>query len=248
MADNHTSAQTPSSQISLDDKAFAFWHSTQESWKRNQNVWMVVLAIAVCAAAVFGFRTWRQHASQDAAHRLYGKAIAYLDNNKSDSATAILQKVLAGYSGLEAAKAALQLGHDRYLAQDWSGALAKYTRAKDDAAGYPLVDAAARRGMAASLIQLGRYPEADKLLTGILSSYQKLTGDPASRATEQEPQDVVPALEQVMWQLVLLREKQGKLPDAASLAEKIVRLYPGTQETDQARMWLALNGKTTDLR
>jgi tetratricopeptide (TPR) repeat protein len=248
MAENQKTAPASASELSVEDKAFALWHSAQESWKKNQGLWMVVLVAVVCAAAAAGFHTWKKRDSLQAAHRLYGKAIAYSDNGKMDSATAILNKVLAGYSGPEAAKAALELGHTRYLASDWAGALAKYQRAKDDASGYPLLDAAARRGVAASLIELGRFAEAQKTLEGILSSYQKLTGDPAARSTEEEPQDVVPGLEQVMWQLILVLDKQGKAAEAAPLAEKLVRLYPGSQEVGQAKFWLAYQGKVSEVR
>ena len=247
MADNPKTTPTSESALSVEERASVFWNTAEESWRKNQSTWLVVLAIVACALAAWGFRTWKQRDSREAAHRLYGKAIVYLENGRTDSATALLQKVLASYSGPEASKAALQLGHDRYMMRDWSGALSKYIRAKEDAAGYPLLDASARRGIAASQVELGRFADADATLQGILSSYQKLTGDPSARAREEEPQDQVPALEQVMWQQVLVREKLGRAADAVAVAQKILRLYPQTGTADEARAWLALNGKAPEI-
>ena len=248
MADNQKPVTTPEPAMSFEEKALGFWYTAQENWKKNQTTWFVALAIVVCALSAWGFHAWKQREARVVSHRLYGKAIAYLDNDKFDSATAILNKVVADYSGPEAAKAALQLGRDQYAVRNWDGALAKYRRAKEDGAGYPLLDASGRRGIAACLIELGKYPEAEVELSGLLSSYQKLTGDPSARSREEEPQDVVPALFQAMWQLVLVREKLGKVDAAIPVAEKLIRLYPDVPESNSAKAWLALNGKVTEVR
>ena len=85
-------------------------------------------------------------------------------------------------------------------------------------------------------------------MAGLLSSYQKLTGDPSARSRQEEPQDVVPSLFQPMWQLVLVREKLGKIDAAIPVAEKLVRLYPDVPESNNAKVWLAQNGKVSELR
>jgi predicted negative regulator of RcsB-dependent stress response len=243
MPDNRNTPSHSASGLSVEDKAFGIWYEVQESWKRSQNTWLTVATVVACALAAWGVWTWKQRDSSEAAHRLYGKAIVYRDNNRQDSARILLEKVVSGYTGPEAAKAALQLGYDRFQERNWAAALAKYQRAKDDGSGYPLLEGGARRGVAACYIEQGKYALAETELQGILSSYQKLTGDPAQRAKETEPQDQLPGLDQVMWQLVLVREKLSKIDQAAPVAQDLLKLYPGSPDADHARIWLALNGK-----
>ena len=50
------------------------------------------------------------------------------------------------------------------------------------------------------------YAEAETALKSQLGSFQRMTGSAEARATETEPQDLVPGLSQAMWQLVLVQE------------------------------------------
>ena len=242
MADNRTPTPIPAPELSFEDKAIGLWLTARDSWKRSQGTWLTVATILACAMAAWSVWTWKHRDSREVAHRLYGRAIVYRDNGRVDSARILLEKVVSGYSGIEAAKAALQLGHDRFAERDWAAAMAKYQRAKEDGSGYPLLEGGARRGIAAVFIEQQKYAEAETELKGILSAYQKLTGDPADRSREEEPQDLVPTLYQVMWQLVLVREKLSKTAEAVPVAQAILKLYPGSPESNQARIWLALNG------
>lgn len=246
MADNRTPPPNPAPVLSVEDKAVGLWFAAKDSWKRSQGTWLTVATIIACALAAWGAWTWKHRDSREVAHRLYGRAIVFRDNGRTDSSRILLEKVVSGYSGIEASKAALQLGHDRFGERDWAGALVKYRRAKEDGSGFPLLEGGARRGIAAVLIEQQKYQQAEVELKGILSDYQKLTGDPASRAREDEPQDLVPGLYQVMWQLVLVREKLSKTAEAAAVAQAIIKLYPGSPESNQARIWLALNGKVPE--
>ncbi len=246
MADNRTPTPIPAPELSVEDKAIGLWFSAKDSWKRSQGSWLTVATILACAMAAWSVWTWKHRDSREVAHRLYGKAIVYRDNGRVDSARILLEKVVVGYSGIEASKAALQLGHDRFAEHDWASALAKYQRAKEDGSGYPLLEGGARRGISAVLIEQKKYTEAEAELKGILSSYQKLTGDPADRSSEEEAQDLVPGLYQVMWQLVLVRQQLSKIPEAIPVAQAIIKLYPGSPESNQARIWLALNGKAPE--
>ena len=242
MADNSNLPPNPVPELSFEDKSIGLWLAARESWKRSQGTWLTVVTILACALAAWSVWNWKHKDSREVAHRLYGRAIVYRDNGRVDSARILLEKVVTGYSGIEAAKAALQLGQDRFAERDWAGAMVKYQRAKEDGTGYPLLEGGARRGIAAVLIEQKKYPEAEAELKGILSSYQKLTGDPSDRSREEEAQDLVPTLYQVMWQLVLVREKLSKTTEAVPVAQAIIKLYPGSPESNQARIWLALNG------
>ncbi|HXP89723.1 MAG TPA: tetratricopeptide repeat protein [Fibrobacteria bacterium] len=243
MPDKRTPSPMPPPELSFEEKAMAAWVRASESWKRSQGTWLTAATIVACALAAWSVWSWKQRDSREVAHRLYGRAMVFRDNGRPDSAKAILEKVVEGYSGIEASKAALQLGHDLFEQRDWAGSLAKYQRAREDGSGYPLLEGGARRGIAACYIEQGKYAQAESELEGILSSYQKLTGDAADRAKETEPQDLVPSLYQVMWQLVLVREKLSRSADAVQVAQALVKLYPGSPESDQAKIWLALNGK-----
>jgi predicted negative regulator of RcsB-dependent stress response len=242
MPDNRNTQSTPATGLSVEDKALGLWYDLRASWKRNQNTWLTVATVVACALAAWGVWAWKQRDSSEAAHRLYGKAIVYRDNNRMDSARILLEKVVSGYTGPEAAKAALQLGSDLYNQRNWTGAMAKYQRAKEDGSGYPLLEGGARRGVAACEIELGKYSQAETELQGILSSYQKLNGAPEARATETEPQDLIPGLDQVMWQLVLVQEKISKTDKAVPVAQALLKLYPTSGNADFVRAWLALNG------
>lgn len=243
MPDNRNTPSTPASHLSVEDKAFGLWYELRGSWKRSQNTWLTLATVVACALAAWGVWTWKQRDSSETAHRLYGRAIVYMDNNRQDSAHILLERVVNGYSGPEAAKAALQLGHDLYLQKNWAGALAKFSRAKEDGAGYPLLEGGARRGIAACYIEQQKYAQAETELKSIIGSYQKLTGDASKRAQDLEPQDPIPGLYQVMWQLVLVSDKLSKTEQAVATAQSILKLYPGTPESDNARIWLALNGR-----
>lgn len=243
MPDKRTPTPMPPPELSFEEKAMGVWVRASESWKRSQGTWLTAATIVACALAAWSVWSWKQRDSREIAHRLYGRAMVFRDNGRPDSAKAILEKVVEGYAGIEASKAALQLGHDLYEQRDWAGALAKYQRAREDGSGYPLLEGGARRGIAASYIEQGKYSQAESELEGILSSYQKLTGDAADRAEETESQDLLPNLYQVMWQLVLVRDKLSRTADAIQVAQALVKLYPGSPESDQAKIWLALNGK-----
>lgn len=243
MADNR---QTPTNEIpaaSVEDRAVEFWYSLADSWKKNQGTWLTALVVVACAAGAWSLWTWRAHASQEQAHRLVGRAYVNIDNGRNDSAMAIFEKVLTDYSGMEVAKAALQLGDFHYAKADYVMALAKFERARQEGRGLPLLEGGALRGVAACQIQLKKYPEAETALKSLLASCQKLTGSAEARATENEPQDLVPGLSQAMWQLVLVQEKLGRNEDAARNAEKLRKLYPASREAGEAIRWLAMNGK-----
>lgn len=243
MAEN---GQTPSNETpsaSVEDRAVEFWYSLLDSWKKNQGTWLTAFVVVVCAAAAWSVWTWRSHASQGQSHRLVGLAYVNMDNGRPDSAVALFEKVLTDFSGMEAAKAALQLGDYYYAKFDYTKSLAKFERARQEGKGLPLLEGGALRGVAASLIQLKKYPEAETNLKQLLGSFQRLTGSAEDRAKQTEPQDLVPGLGQAMWQLVLVQEKLGKQDDAIRNAEALRRLYPASPEANEALRWLSLAGK-----
>ena len=97
--------------------------------------------------------------------------------------------------------------------------------------------------MAASQIQLKNYPQAELSLKSLLGAFQKVTGSAVARASETEPQDLVPGLSQAMWQLVLVQEKLGHMDDALRTAQALRKLYPSSPESVECARWLSLAGK-----
>jgi tetratricopeptide (TPR) repeat protein len=243
MAEN---GQNPLNEIpaaSVEDRAVAFWYSLVDSWKKNQGTWLTAIVVVSCAAAAWGFWSWRSHESQQKAHRLNGLAYINKENGRGDSARALFEKVLADFSGMEVSKAALQLGDYHYSTSDFETSLTKYERARVEGKGFPLLEGGALRGVAACQIQLKKYPEAEATLKALLGSYQRRTGSAEARAKETEPQDLVPGLSQAMWQLVLVQEQLGKLDEAARNAASLQRLYPASKEAGEAIRWTALHPK-----
>lgn len=242
MADQRPVSTNPSSRPEL-SLSLGFWDKALENWKKNQTTWLTAIAVVVCVAAVVAVQTWKKRDSQESANRTLGRAMVYASNNHADSARILFQKVLTSRVGLASAKAGLFLGQIDYSAGQFDKALVSYQGAKAEGKGFPLVEGAAFRGVAASYIQLKKYAEADAELTALLSKYQKLTGDAESRAKEEEPQDLVPGLSQAMWQKVLVQEKLNRIDEASKVAARLLALYPKTPEAGQARIWLAMSGK-----
>ncbi len=243
MADKRMTPQNEIPTLTVEDRAVEFWYSLVDSWKKSQGAWLTAFVVIACAAAAWSFWTWRTNSSQQQAHRIVGRAYINLDNGRNDSAIALFEKVLAGYSGMEVSKAALQLGDVHFAKSEYAVALTKFERARQEGKGYPLLEGGALRGVAACQIQLKKYSEAESALKSLLGSFQRVTGSAQERSTENEPQDQVPGLSQAMWQLVLVQEKLGRLDDASKNAVSLRKLYPTSREATEAQRWLSLSGK-----
>lgn len=239
MADNRPTPET-ATKPSLELKTLGMWYNAQESWKKNQGLILTLLAVIACTAGALAFYKWKKNDSQHLAHEQVGRALVMLANQRTDSGKALLERVVAGHSGLEASKAALLLADAHFTAGERDKALEKYRSAALDGKGYPILEAGGRRGIAACLIEQKKYPEALTELRGIRSSFQRRTGNAEDRAKETEPQDLVPGLSSVAWQEVLVLEKLSKLEEASKVALEIQSLYPGSSEAMQAKSWLAL--------
>lgn len=239
MADNRPTPET-ATKPSLELQTLGLWYNAQESWKKNQGLVLTILAVAACAVGAISFYKWKKNESQRAAHEQLGRALVMLANQRTDSGKAVLERVAAGHSGLEAAKAALLLADAHFTASEFEKALEKYRIAVQEGKGFPILEAGGRRGVAASLIEQKKYAEALAELRGVRSAFQRRTGNAEARAKETEPQDLVPGLASVAWQEVLVLEKLTRLEEAAKVASEIQILYPGTPEASQAKSWLAL--------
>ncbi|HNY30817.1 MAG TPA: tetratricopeptide repeat protein [Fibrobacteria bacterium] len=239
MADNRPTPET-ASKPSLELQSLGLWYNAQESWKKNQGLILTVLVVLACAAAALGFYRWKKGDSQRTAHEQVGRALVMIANQRTDSGKALLERVVAGHSGLEAAKAAILLADAHFAAGEWDKAFSMYRSAAQDGKGFPLLEAGGRRGVAACLIEQKKYPEALTELRAIRSAFQRRNGNAEQRAKETEPQDLAPGLATVAWQEVLVLEKLSKIEDAAKVASQIQTVYPGTSEAAQARSWLAL--------
>lgn len=239
MPDNRPTPET-AAKPSLELKTIGLWYNVQESWKKNQGLILTVVVLLACTAGAVSFYRWKKSDSQRAAHDQVGLAMVMMANQRTDSAKVILERVVAGHSGLEASKAALLLADAHFTAHEWDKALEKYRSAANDGKGHPLLEAGGRRGVAACLIEQKKYPEALSELRGIQSSFRRRTGDAADRAKETEPQDLTPGLAGIAWQEILVLEKLSRVEEAAKVAVELQRVYPGTSESAQAKTWLAL--------
>lgn len=242
MADKRPSNETaPVAAPSFEEKALEAAYRARDSWRKNQTAWSVVAAVVVCVAGAWGFWAWKTRTAEAEANRILGMGYIHLQNDRADSALQAFDRLGNDHSGLPVAKASLLAGNILHGKNDWKGAEARFRRAIDESQGLALLEGGARRGLAASLIEQGRYEEAAKQLDIVVSKYVHTPIDAAARAKEDAPTDDLPGMSLPMWQLVLVHDKLNHKDEAMKLAERLIRTYPSSEEASEARRWLALN-------
>lgn len=240
MADKRPSNEIVSADPGFEEKALELAYKARDSWRKNQSLWSVALAVVACAAGAWGFWAFKTRSSEAEGARLLGMALVHLGNDRQDSALALFDRVAADHSGLATAKASLLAGNLLLGKSDWKGAEQRFRRALDEAGGLPLLDGGARRGLAASLVEQNRLAEAATELEKVVSSYSHTSVDVQDRETEHAAADDLPAMSLAYWQLVLVQDKLGRKDDARKNAEHLIRAYPTSEEANEARRWLAL--------
>ncbi len=241
MADK-PSQENLSSELPLKDRFLNFWESVQAFVLRNQTASYTVLGLLVAGVVLWGIRAHMVSSALEKARDDMGQAYLYLEQQKNDSAIPYLQKVAKANAGIETAKAALLLG-DIQVSMGQPQQAAKNYEIARSRSSLPLIEGSAMRGLAVCAIDVKDYAKADKLLSEILSKYQRVTGDTKDRGLDKEPRDLLPFLSQVMWQQVLVHSAQGDSKGAQALAGKLIKLYPQTDDAQDARRFLAVDYK-----
>jgi hypothetical protein len=242
MVDKRPSNEIVNTEPTFEMKVFEAVARARDSWRKNQTLWSVALAVAACAAGAWSFWAWKTKDAENEASRILGLGMVHQESERTDSALAAFDRVVADHSGLAASKASLLAGSILMGKADWKGAEQRFRRAIDDANALPLLDGGARRGLAAALIEQGRFEEAAKELQTVVSRYGHISVEVKNRDIETGPSDDLPFIPLTYLQLVLVQDKLGKKADAQKNAEHLIRAYPTSEEANEARRWLALNG------
>lgn len=242
MADKRDANEIVTVDPTFEEKALETFYKARESWQKNQSLWSAVLAIVVCAAGAWGFFAWKARSAEAESTRILGRGLVHLSNDRIDSALSVFQGLAVSHTGLATSKASLLAGNILLTKSDWKGAEASFSVAIKNADGLPLLDGGARRGLAVSLIEQNRFEEAATELEKVVSNYARTPVEIEKREKENAPSDDLPALSQAYWQLVLVQEKLGRKEDARKNAEHLIRAYPTSDEANEARRWLAING------
>ncbi|MEN9353726.1 MAG: hypothetical protein RL318_1051 [Fibrobacterota bacterium] len=228
--------------FSLEDRSVELYHKSVEFFKRNQTATYTVLGLLVAGAVLWVVRGNMVKRASAQAHTEMGQAFSRLDQGKYDSAAIYLEKVAQANAGIESAKAALLLAGIQLGRGQTDKAETNYKIARDKSQGLPVLWAGGQRGLAVCAMNRKNYKDAESLLKDLLSKYQRATGDAKARGLDEDGKDEVPFLSQVMWQLVLVREAQGDLKGAKEQANRLIKVYPGVEDAQEARRFLALNG------
>lgn len=240
MADTRPTNETATTELSFEEKVLEAAFRARDSWRKNQTLWSVVAALAVCAAGAWGFWAWKTRTADLEANRLLGIGYVHLKNDRVDSALGAFERLGNDHSGLPVAKASLLAGNILFKRGDWKNAEARFRRAIEESKGLPLLAGGARKGLGACLIEQARYEEAAKELESVIADYSHAPILSIDREKEGAPVDDLPGMSLPMWQLVLLKEKLNHKDEALKLAERLIRTYPSSEEANEARRWLAL--------
>jgi len=239
MADKQTNENLASG-LPFEERASEAVRRGQDFLRRNQTVAYSVLGLLLAGLALWVVRANMISSAREKARADMGQVYLLLSRNQVDSALPYLEKVAASNADIETAKAAviladIELSKGQFVQAEKNYAVA---RAKSS---LPLIEGTAMRGLAVCAIDRKDYKTAENLLVQVLSKYQRVTGDPKDRGLDKEPKDQLPFLSQVMFQQVLVRDAQGDGKGARETAEKLIKLYPNTDDAQDARRFLALN-------
>lgn len=195
----------------------------------------------LAAALLHFFRDSESRAMADS--KALGPAYLLLSQGRPDSAEAYLKTFTTqSHRDLTLAKAWLLLGKSQYLQGRYAEALTSYGKVDASPRQHPLISSGALHGMAACRMQTGDRKGAAETLEQFVNLYMKRTGDPRDRALGKEPIDLSPAVPNALWKLALCRFALADSAAARSTAQKLVKVYPGTNEAGRAEKLLALLG------
>jgi len=242
MVDKRPSNEIVSTEPTFEMKVFEAVAKGRDSWRKNQALWTVLLAVVACAAGAWSFWAWKTRSAEKEAARVLGLGLVHQEADRVDSALASYDRVAAEHDGLAASKASLLAGSILMGKGDWKGAEQRFRRAIEDGKNLPLLDGGARRGLAAALIEQARYEEAAKELETVVTRYGHTPVEVKDRDAEFGPSDDLAFIPLSYLQLVLVQEKLGKKAEAQKNAEHLIRAYPTSEEANEARRWLALQG------
>ncbi len=187
----------------------------------------VILAIIACVIVAFIYVKSEDAKKIKDDREVLGKALYFLNKQKTDSAEIILKDIIA-QAGLDAsikAKAALLQGNILFEKGEYPAAIEKYTFSVSQSAEKVLIKSAAEHGLAATYIQQKEYAKAVESLNAYITAYGRKTAA-IQKAGEETPEtDLVVDIPDALWKLAL-SQKELKNSDAAKAAcQKIIDLY-----------------------
>jgi len=238
MADKQTNENLASG-LPFEERAAEAVRRGQDFLRRNQTVAYSVLGLLLAGLALWVIRANMISSAREKARADMGQVYMLLSRNQVDSAVPYLEKVAASNADIETAKAAVILA-DIELSKGQFDKAEKNYRIARSKSSLPLIEGAALRGLAVCAIDRKDYKTAENLLSQVLSKYQRVTGDPKARGLGNEPKDQLPFLSQVMLQQILVRDAQGDANGARGIAEKLIKLYPESEDAQEARRFLVV--------
>jgi TolA-binding protein len=156
-----------------------------------------------------------------------------------DSAEFFLKSFVDGsHKQIVLSKAYLLLGNAQYSQQKYQEAIDSYQMVKGSPDKHSLLTSGALHGLAASYMQLKEYPKAIELLEEFVDTYMKRTGSLEDRSSNREPQDLSPAVPNVLWKLALCYKFIDQPEKAKLMCQKLVNTYKDTDEAAKAERLL----------
>lgn len=232
--ENSQNTSTPPSGLSFTEYA-------EEMWIRYAR--QIVIAAVVIVVAIAAWFAWKSVSAraEEADNKKLGAIYVLLREENLPAAEEALTGFIAGNpSGLAADKANLFLGKTYYLQQRYDEAISAYGAVGKRGKDVALLHAGALHGLAAAHMQKGEYTQAVEALNDLIDGYATRTGAPEEKLVGQEVVDLAPNIPNALWKLVLCQRELGETDDAKANAERLVRVYPGSREAQDAEKLLAI--------
>lgn len=211
----------------------------KEFFQRHSTKFLAVAVLIV--VAIFGFSQHNQHKKLQATqfNEVMGRAYNFVYENKADSATVVLNEIIAQASGLNLAKASLLLGNIKFQAEDFAAAQTLYQQSIKAAGKSDLIVTAAEHGLATVAMEQKDYATAAKLLENFVRKYSRRSGNLQERYNETEKADLSVMVPDALWKLTLCYNELQNSAQAKAKAEQLVKVYGDSRQATNARKFLA---------
>jgi TolA-binding protein len=210
------------------------WIASKPVSKLGQRAGIALLVVAIIVSAIL----YQRKSSGEKVYKrnkLLGPAYIYFSENKLDSAEQFLEFFVSEpHAQLVQSKAFLLLGQSKYFLKKYNDALDAYQKVKGSSVKQSLLTSGALHGMGACYMQIREYHKAIEVLEEFAGNYMRRTGNLQERSAGKEPQDLSPAVPNVLWKLALCYKQVNELEKAKITCEKLTRIYGDTEEAAKA--------------
>ena len=206
--------------------------------RTNQLIAVAAVVLAVALGAFYAVEGVRSKADKDAA--ALGEALAAREAGNFADEKAELEKFLATNpsTALVRAKAELLLANIHYLERDFAAAETAFRASAKDAGSVDMIAAAARHGLASTLMQKGDWAAAAAEWESFVSSYGRRSGTAREQAAGKESFDDVALVPDALLKLAFVRLETGDKEKAKAACERILTSYGDSRAASQARTLL----------